>query len=240
MSDPESDVDQVDQDEIDQEEPASQPLLSRGVKAALVPFLVIALLLILPARVSTGPFRGLDVRSVHESAKKAKVSKRALIRHCKHPSGGLAKGAPCRVVIPAIGVDAVVIKLGLRSNGTLEVPTIYSQTGWWSGGPKPGELGSTVIVGNVDSRNGPAVFYKLKQLKAGDTVTVARVKARPVRYVIEDIGEWQKSNFPSEIVYGASPLSEIRLITCGGAFNRSTGHYENNIIAFGRLIGGAR
>jgi sortase (surface protein transpeptidase) len=212
-------------------------LLNRAVKASLIPAIAVLLLFGLPARVAKGPFRGLHVPDVQSQTQAEKKVKRAARLACTKNPDGLPKGAPCRMVIDSIGVDAPVIELGLRSNGTLEVPTVYSEAGWWKGGGKPGKIGSTVIVGHIDNRRGPAVFYKLPQLKAGDVVTIMRVKRKPVRYVIEDLGRWAKSNFPSEIVYAATPIAELRLITCGGVFNRSTGHYTDNIIAFGRMIG---
>ena len=221
-------------DAADDESEEDRPRLNPILKASLVPAFVVMLLLVLPAQVATGPFRGLNVQGADEVAQKKGNAAARLA--CKN-SDGLPKGAPCRIKIRSIGVDAPVIELGLRSNGTLEVPTDYSETGWWKGGAKPGQIGSAVIVGHVDNRRGPAVFYKLPKLKAGDIVTVSRVKKPPVHYVIEDKGVWAKSNFPSEIVYGPTPISEIRLITCGGVFNPATGHYADNVIAFGRMIG---
>ena len=209
-------------------------LLSRTVRASLVPVIAVLLLFAFPAQVAQGPFRGLDVQSQTNTEKKVK---RAARLACTKNPDGLPKGAPCRITIRSIGVDAPVIELGLRSDGTLQVPTVYSEAGWWKGGAKPGKIGSSVIVGHVDNLRGPAVFYRLPKLKSGDVVTISRVDKRPVRYVIEDLGVWAKSNFPSEIVYGPTPIAELRLITCGGVFNRSTGHYTNNIIAFGRMIG---
>ena len=226
----------TDDSDFEYEEYDDEPRLNRAVKASLIPAFAVMLLFVFPAQVAKGPFRGVNVQSKPEVEQKVK---RAARLACTKNPEGLPKGAPCRISIRSIGVDAPVIKLGLRSDGTLEVPTVYSEAGWWKGGAKPGQLGSTVIVGHIDDRRGPAVFYKLPKLKAGDVVTISRVKKKPVRYVIEDLGVWAKSNFPSEIVYGPSPIAELRLITCGGIFNRSTGHYTDNIIAFGRMIGSA-
>ncbi len=227
----------TDFDDGDYEDDDGEPRLNRAVKASLIPVVAVMLLVGLPAQVTKGPFRGLDVQSATEVQQTEKQVKRAARLACTKNPDGLPKGAPCRITIRSIGVDAPVIELGLRSDGTLEIPTVYSEAGWWKGGAKPGQIGSSVIVGHIDNRRGPAVFYRLPKLKAGDIVTVSRVDKRPVRYVIEDLGVWAKSNFPSEIVYGPSPISELRLITCGGVFNRSTGHYTDNIIAFGRMIG---
>jgi sortase (surface protein transpeptidase) len=222
-----------DEAELEDDEPQLNP----AVKATLIPAVAMLLLFGLPAQVTKGPFRGVDVPTVQEQSVQKKEIKRAARLACTKNPDGLPKGAPCRITIESIGVDAPVIELGLRSDGTLEVPTVYSEAGWWKGGGKPGRIGSTVIVGHIDNRRGPAVFYKLPKLKAGDIVTISRVKKRPVRYVIEDLGVWAKSNFPSEIIYGPTPIAELKLITCGGIFNRSTGHYTDNIIAFGRMIG---
>jgi Sortase domain len=148
---------------------------------------------------------------------------------------------PCRVAIPAIGVDAKVTWLGLNGDGTLQVPTDYSLTGWWSGGQQPGERGPTVIVGHVDGRSGPAVFYHLGRLQSGDLVKVWRVgDAQPVVYRVVDIGEWPKTAFPTQKVYGQTADPTLRLITCGGAFNQGTGHYVDNVIVFANLVSAPR
>jgi sortase (surface protein transpeptidase) len=156
---------------------------------------------------------------------------------CTPVDSRLHKGAPCRIAIPEIGVDAKVTWLGLNPNRTLQVPKDYSLTGWWSGGHKPGHDGPTVIVGHVDGRSGPAVFYRLKRLQPGDIVKIWQVgKRTPIRYEVVDKGEWAKNDFPTDLVYGDTPGPTLRLITCGGDFNHSTGHYVDNIIVFARIV----
>src|SRR5438874_1410397 len=138
------------------------------------------------------------------------------------------------VQIPAIGVDAKVNDLGLNSDGTLQVPADFSVAGWYSLGPKPGDVGPAVIVGHVDSRNGPAVFYRLSDLAAGENVVVWVAKKK-VTFVVDSVHEYPKTAFPTSKVYGPTHGPVLRLITGGGAFNRATGHYDDNIVVSASL-----
>jgi hypothetical protein len=139
---------------------------------------------------------------------------------------------PVRIEIPAIGVRAPVIRLGLNRDRTLEVPRRFGDTGWWSGGARPGERGPAVIVGHVDSHTGPAVFYRLGQLRRGDAIRVIRRDGSVVRFVVQRRERHSKRRFPTETVYGPTRVPALRLITCSGAFDRDTGHYLDNAIVF--------
>lgn len=183
--------------------------------------LVLALLLLTIAAAPSG-----------EAPKHVKAA--ASERVCAHDTR--PKGTPCHIVIDEIGVDATVISLGLTRDGRLEVPTNFAQAGWWSGGPKPGDVGPAVIVGHVDSVAGPAVFYRLRQLGIGDRVTVFRIGESPVTFQVIDTAEYPKTAFPTDLVYGDIPYPGLRLITCGGAFNHATGHYVDNVIVFLRIV----
>jgi sortase (surface protein transpeptidase) len=141
---------------------------------------------------------------------------------------------PVRVQVPSIGVDAPVVPLGLDAAGALEAPEGMAETGWWTGGPEPGETGPAVIAGHVDSREGPAVFFRLRELGAGDAIIVVRADGSRVEFVVERLDRHPKDEFPTEAVYGDTPGPTLRLITCGGEFDRSTGHYLDNVIAFAR------
>jgi sortase (surface protein transpeptidase) len=99
-------------------------------------------------------------------------------------------------------------------------------------GPEPGEQGPAVIAGHLDSLTGPAVFYRLRELTAGDVISVDRADQSRVDFIVSRVEQHAKGAFPTDAVYGATPLSELRLITCGGAFNRRTGHYLDNVIVF--------
>jgi Sortase domain len=139
---------------------------------------------------------------------------------------------PSRVHIPRLGIDAPVIPLGLTASGALRAPAKTSETGWFTEGPEPGEQGPAVIAGHLDSLTGPAVFYRLRELTAGDVISVDRADQSRVDFIVSRVEQHAKGAFPTDAVYGATPLSELRLITCGGAFNRSTGHYLDNVIVF--------
>jgi sortase (surface protein transpeptidase) len=143
---------------------------------------------------------------------------------------------PKRVAIPAVGVAARVVRLGLNLDGTLEVPTDYSVAGWYRLGPKPGETGAAVIVGHVDSTAGPAVFYRLGEVVPGDLVRVASGNRPVLRFRIYAVREYSKAAFPTARVYGQTTTPELRLITCGGPFDDATGHYLDNVVVFARLV----
>lgn len=146
------------------------------------------------------------------------------------------RAEPDRVVIDRIGVDADVIDLGLDVDGALEVPQDFAQTGWWTGGARPGEAGPAVIVGHVDSIDGPAVFFHLDQLRPGDEVTVVGDDGSTTTFVVERSQQVAKDDFPTEDVYGPTSEPELRLVTCDGAFDRSIGHYEDNLIVYLREV----
>jgi sortase (surface protein transpeptidase) len=152
-------------------------------------------------------------------------------------SKGDAFGPPVRVVIPSIGVDARVTRLGLNPDGTLEVPANFNDAGWWSGGTVPGERGPAVIVGHVDSKAGPAVFYRLRELGRGDVAIVHGAGGSVAQFVVRSAEQVAKNNFPTDRVYGETPNAALRLITCGGAFDDSAGHYVDNLVIYARLKG---
>ena len=147
----------------------------------------------------------------------------------------LARSVPVRLQIAAIGVDSTLMDLGLKDDGTMEVPPRGFPAGWYTGAPTPGELGPAVIAGHVDWK-GPGVFYNLYKLKTGDQVTVTRKDgSRPV-FRVTRVEQFPKDQFPTKAVYGNIDHAGLRLITCGGSFNRRSGHYEDNIVAFADLV----
>jgi sortase (surface protein transpeptidase) len=136
------------------------------------------------------------------------------------------------LLIPAIGVDSPLIPLGVTSNRTLEVPKDYGVAGWFTGGPFPGEPGPAVVAGHVDSISGPAVFYRLRELQKGDVIVVSRKGGLRSRFRVESLRWFSKSAFPTDLVYGFVDTPVLRLITCGGAFDSSAGHYVDNLVVF--------
>ena len=144
---------------------------------------------------------------------------------------------PVRIAIPALGVSAPVIPLGLNRDRTMETPKAYSVAGWFRPGPEPGEIGPAIVVGHVDSHNGPGVFYRLRALRKGDRLAVVLATGRTLRFVVTSSRDVSKSRFPTALVYRHTQRSTLRLVTCGGRFDPTTGHYLNNHIVFAWLIG---
>jgi sortase (surface protein transpeptidase) len=147
--------------------------------------------------------------------------------------------APVRVTIPAIGVSAPVIPLGLNGDGTARTPDTPIATGWFAPGPEPGEKGAAVIIGHVDSYKGPGVFYHLRALRRGDRITITLRNHRRVRFIVTGSRQAPKSRFPTAMVFARTKSPTLRLVTCGGLFDRSTRHYLDNYIVFARLVGHA-
>ena len=150
----------------------------------------------------------------------------------EHPNGI----DPERIVIPAIGVDADVIDLGLNNDGTMEVPTDFAQTGWFTPGVPPGRVGPAVIAGHVDSRSGPAVFFRLNELEVGDEIDVLSAEGEEVTFVVRSMEQHPKDAFPTEKVYSGTPGPELRLITCGGVFDQGERSYRDNVIVYAERI----
>jgi len=144
-------------------------------------------------------------------------------------AGPSLTGTPQRVRIPSIDVDAPMAPLGLNADGTLEVPP-YEVAGWYEGRPKPGDAGAAVIAAHVDSTTGPAVFYHLRSLAPGAVVTVDYDDGTSVDFAVGSMQSYPKSEFPTEAVYGPTAGPELRLITCGGAFDRQAGSYQDNLV----------
>ncbi|MFD0742651.1 class F sortase [Phytohabitans flavus] len=133
--------------------------------------------------------------------------------------------------MPRIGVDSALVKLGLDKAGKLEAPTVYDKAGWFGGGPSPGDVGPAVLAGHVDSKAGPAVFYRLHELKVGDKIEVRRGKDT-VTFTVTGVTRHPKDKFPTAAVYGPTPGPELRLVTCGGVFDRVRNSYRDNIVVF--------
>ena len=135
------------------------------------------------------------------------------------------------MVIRAIGVDSKLESLHLGANGALDPPTNFAQAGWYSDGTPPGDDGPAVIAGHVDSTRGPAVFYKLRDLVEGDKVTVYR-GGGTVSFTVTSTAWYPKTNFPTQKVYGPTPDSQLRLITCGGVFDHTLRSYKDNLVVY--------
>ncbi|MEX2551005.1 MAG: class F sortase [Nitriliruptoraceae bacterium] len=146
--------------------------------------------------------------------------------------------APVRVQIPSIGVDSTLIDLGLQADGTLEVPPSGFPAGWYTGSPTPGERGPAIIAGHVDWAGQPGVFFELRDLASGDEIVIGRGDGSTAPFRVTRVERFDKDEFPTEAVYGDLDHAGLRLITCGGAFDRQARSYQDNIIVFAELIGG--
>ncbi|MGH9011808.1 MAG: class F sortase, partial [Acidimicrobiia bacterium] len=142
-----------------------------------------------------------------------------------------------RIEIPSIRVGAPVDATGLNGDGTLAVPGDFARTSYYTGRPVPGDPGPAIIIGHVDGRGGPAVFYRLRELRPGSEVLVHRADRSVVTFVVERSKQVPKNAFPTDEVYGPTPGPTLRLITCGGSFDRRTGHYRDNTVVFLRMKG---
>ena len=159
------------------------------------------------------------------------------------PQPAMARSIPVTVDIPAIGVRARVVPVGLRPDGTVEVPPLGrdAPVGWYRHLATPGEPGPAVLLGHVDSAaEGPAVFWALARLRAGDRVAVHRANGTTATFAVRTVASYPKRGFPSAAVYGPTSAAELRLITCGGTFDRGRGTYRDNVIAFAALVTSGR
>ncbi|HEY7489429.1 MAG TPA: class F sortase [Streptosporangiaceae bacterium] len=158
----------------------------------------------------------------------------ATTRAVDHGGPVLTRSAPLLVTVPAIGVRAPLERLGLERDGSVQVPPADrpGQAGWYGGGPSPGERGAAVILGHVDSANGPAVFYDLGRLRPGDRVEVDRADGKVAVFTVESIERVSKDRFPTRRVYGPLDHAGLRLVTCGGSFDQVKRSYRDNIIVY--------
>lgn len=144
---------------------------------------------------------------------------------------------PSRVRIDRIGVDSDLIGLRVLADNTLEVPADYDVAGWHRAGTAPGNTGPAVLVGHVDSFEGPAVFFRLRELQPGEPVVVTRADGSEVTFDVVGVERYAKADFPTEAVYGATAGPELRLLTCGGAFDEKTRSYTDNVVVYARQAG---
>jgi hypothetical protein len=178
-------------------------------------------------------------------------------RHAPQPSAAVAgstgpaagrgpslrRSVPVSVRIPAIGVTSKLLRLGTNADGTMQVPSLRTSAGlaaWYKYSATPGQVGTSVIEGHVDSLRGPAVFFRLGALRPGDAVDVTLADGVTAVFRVTGVREFLKSRFPARAVYGAARYAALRLITCGGAFDYATGHYLSSTVVFASLVSARR
>jgi sortase (surface protein transpeptidase) len=150
--------------------------------------------------------------------------------------GYRATPVPVRIEIPRIKVASPLDRLGRAADRTVEVPVRWERAGWYDEGTRPGDPGSAVILGHVDSReDGPAVFFRLRELRRGDEIVVTRADGSRARFAVDRTEQFPKSRFPTDAVYYPTLTPALRLVTCGGSFDATAGHYRSNVIVFATL-----
>ena len=174
-----------------------------------------------------------------DQAKDQAADGREAVRGFRSTRGYRGTPVPVRLEITRIGVSTGLQRLGKDGHGAVEVPTgphQWDTAGWYAAGTRPGDPGSAVILGHVDSKSsGPAVFYRLRELRRGDLVEVVRADGSRVRFAVQRVEEYPKARFPTADVYYPTLTPMLRLVTCGGAFDRGMGHYVDNVIVFASL-----
>ena len=148
----------------------------------------------------------------------------------------LTKSVPTRLRVPTLEIDSDLVALGLQTDGSLEVPTGAFPAGWYTGAPTPGELGPAILAGHVDWKGSPGVFYNLRNLEPGAEILVDRTDGSTATFRVTSREQFDKDAFPSKLVYGNLDHAGLRLITCGGSFDRSARSYEDNIVVFANLV----
>lgn len=178
--------------------------------------------------VSTGPSAGAT-----SSSPSATVSEETRAPAVRQPR-------PVRLTIPDLAVSSRLLRLGLQRDGTVDVPQDPLLAGWYHLGPPPGAHGTAVILGHVDSVDGPAVFYRLSQLEAGDRVRVLLDDDSTVTYAVHSVRTYANADFPAQRVYGGQGRRELNLVTCGGDYDASRGGYQANVVVNARWVSGTR
>jgi hypothetical protein len=150
----------------------------------------------------------------------------------------LRRSLPVSVEIPAIRVHSVLLRLGVKADGTMQVPPLRrsSAAAWYKYSVTPGQHGTSVIEGHVDNEQGPAVFFRLGALRPGDLVNVRLADGVTAVFRVTGVRQYLKSNFPSKAVYRATRFAALRLITCGGAFDYATSQYLSSTVVFAFLV----
>jgi hypothetical protein len=148
----------------------------------------------------------------------------------------VAHSTPVSLRVPAIALSVPLSTLGLNPDGTVQVPTNDVEPGWFRLGPSPGQIGSAVILGHVDTYRGPGVFFQLRTLLDGDQVQVSLADGAVATFAVTSVIQYPKAQFPAARVYTSQGTSELQLVTCGGTFDPQTGHYLSNIVVYTSFV----
>lgn len=146
-------------------------------------------------------------------------------------------GVPVRIVIPRLKIDADVEHVGLAPDGAMDVPQRFDTVGWYKLGARPGELGNAVLAGHLDSKTGPAIFWRLKELQPGDEVIVAADDGKERRFVVRELENYIYDQAPLERIFGQTESVGLNLITCIGTFDRRSQNYDQRLVVYTTLVG---
>jgi hypothetical protein len=194
-----------------------------------------ALLLVVAATVATTGCAAPGDAAAPERTTIAPTAARAPGAAVGSPTA-MAPSRPVRLRIADASVDTALTSLGLQPSGAMEVPKGGFPAGWYSGGPTPGARGPAVLAGHVDWDGRAAVFARLDRLAPGDGVDVDREDGSTASFRVTRVERFAKDAFPTDAVYGDTDGAELRLVTCGGAFDSERGHYDDNVVVFARLV----
>jgi sortase (surface protein transpeptidase) len=150
----------------------------------------------------------------------------------------LAPSQPVAIDIPSISVTSPVIDTGLNADGSPAVPSgdDVDKAAWLTSSVTPGETGTSVIIGHVDSlTSGPSVFFNLGNLVPGQEILINRQDGQTAVFRVSAVQAYDKSSFPDKAVYGSATFPALRLITCGGAWDEDSQQYAENVVAYASL-----
>jgi hypothetical protein len=202
--------------------------------AAAAAAVLLALVLVAGCGGPEGRYAGVS-SPVTTGAPDGRAEGLAAVREFRSVRGYRATPVPVRLEIARIGVATSLERLGRARDRTVEVPSGWDVAGWYEGGPRPGDPGSAVVLGHVDSKTGPAVFYRLRELRPGDRIEVVRADRSRIAFRVDQVSQYAKRRFPTNEVYYPTLRPQLRLVTCGGPFDRASGHYVDNVIVFASL-----
>jgi hypothetical protein len=147
----------------------------------------------------------------------------------------ISRSTPVSFKIASINASGSLISLGLNSDGSVQVPASYLQAGWYQEGSAPGEQGSAVILGHVDSHQGIGVFFYLKNVKPGNMIDVTRADGKTAHFKVTDVRMYVKTQFPDQLVFGPRGGATLQVVTCGGQFDQATKSYLSNVVVYSSL-----
>lgn len=158
-------------------------------------------------------------------------------QYIPEPASEVSFGSPARVKVPFLGIDAPVQHVGQTEEGSMAIPSNHTDVGWYKFGPRPGELGSAVLAGHLDSRWFSAgVFRNLDSLPIGEKIIVVDELGKELVFEVKEKSIYPEGSAPLEYVFGRADKPRLNLITCDGTWDQSTRRYDQRLVVFAELI----